>query len=80
VTLKVVPKAACDLEIVSKAGHEMYWRKSTKGKPKQKFHAAFGQSLALVRGNGFEESSRNLIFFFSFTRQAKKLKTIYACT
>jgi hypothetical protein len=66
VTLKVVPKAACDPEIVSKAGHEMYryWRKSTKGKPKQKFHAAFGQSLALVRGNGFKESSRNFIFIF----------------
>ncbi len=43
-TLKIVPKAACDPENCSSAMN-VHWRKSTnesEGKPEQKFDVAFG--------------------------------------
>jgi hypothetical protein len=55
VVLKIVPKAGyeCTLE---KTDHE------SKGKPEQKFEAAFGTLLELV--SVFKEASKNFILIF----------------
>jgi hypothetical protein len=56
VSLKVVPKPACDPKAacVPKAGDSMnvHWKKSTnesKGKPEHKYAAAFGTSVRISK-------------------------------
>jgi hypothetical protein len=65
VTLKVVPKAACDPEIFGKPvininGENKPMR--ARGKVKQKFNAAFGTVLIIYKC--FKESNRIFIFIF----------------
>jgi hypothetical protein len=64
VTLKVVPKAACDSEMFLKAGLSKSTNDS-EGKPEQKFLMRLSeQSLELT--TVFKEANRNLIFIFLF--------------
>jgi hypothetical protein len=68
VTLKVVPKAACDSEIVSKAGLVCREISTNEigGKPKQKFDVAFATILQLE--SVLKEASRIFIFIFLFDK------------
>jgi hypothetical protein len=71
VTIKIVPKAACD-PIVLKAVH---WRKLTnarEGKLKQKLIRLSEQSLELV--SVFKDASRNCIFKFLFNKAGKEFE------
>jgi hypothetical protein len=64
VSLKVVPKPAFDLENCSES-HEYALETMTyesKGKPEQKFDAAFGKTLESVRV--FKESSKKVQLIF----------------
>jgi hypothetical protein len=68
------------LKIVPKASYECSLKKLTiesKGKPEQKFDAAFGKLSELV--SVFKEAIKNFTLIFSRTKQAKKCITLCAC-
>jgi hypothetical protein len=70
-----VPKAACDLKTVPKAGHQCTLKKIEQWERKKAgtyVFAACRTFLQLV--SVFKEASRNSCFFFSLAKQAKKFK------
>jgi hypothetical protein len=80
VPLKVVPKPGCDSEHCSESRLNVHYNKSTnesKGKPEQKFDAAFGTTFTISKV--FREASKNFNLNFSITKQAENLKIICAC-
>jgi hypothetical protein len=70
VSLKVVPKPACD----RKSAMNVHWKKSTnesKRKPEQKFDAAFGTIFGISKC--FQRSKQNFTLVFLLNRQDKNL-------
>jgi hypothetical protein len=54
----------------------MYWKKSTKGKPKHKFHAAFGHSLELERVMVLKNQVETL-YLFSILQGRQKIQKAF---